>query len=263
MEGAVGGLVLNRPVTAGLPPRPDGALRVAAWNCRGGMRRKREALAALEADVLVIPEAQARFIPDLGQRMLFKGAPSKGLGVLVADPYTAAISTADPGLPWLLAVDIYRGRDLVLTVLALWTVREAGIHRPSYSAQAQQGITAWQQASEREGRDPWTRVVMLGDFNASFQGPSAAAHADTVAALHQRGMASVHHHLTGTAHGTEASHTLRWIAPGRIAQYYHCDYLWLSPDLQTRLRGGGIGTVGDWVESGLSDHSPVWADLTI
>lgn len=227
------------------------------------MQRKREALAALEADVLVIPEAQAPFIPDSGQRMLFKGAPSKGLGVLAADPYTAAISTADPGLPWLLAVDIYRGRDLVLTVLALWTVREAGIRRPSYPGQAQQAITAWQQASEREGRDPWTRVVLLGDFNASFQGPSAAAHADTVAALHDRGMASVHHDLTRTAHGTEASHTLRWIAPGRVARYYHCDYLWLSPDLQTRLRGGGIGTVGDWVESGLSDHSPVWADLTI
>jgi hypothetical protein len=47
--------------------------------------------------------------------LLFKGAPSKGLGVLVADPYTAAISPADPGLPWLLALNIFRGRDLVVT----------------------------------------------------------------------------------------------------------------------------------------------------
>jgi hypothetical protein len=250
-------------VTAALPPRPDATLRVATWNCRGGMHRKREALAALAADVLVVPEAQAGFTPDVGQRMLFKGARSKGLGVLVADPNMVAISPADPGLPWLLALDIYRDRDQVLTVLALWTVREPGIRRPSYTAQAQQAITAWQQAAEREGRDPWTRVVLLGDFNASFQGPSAAAHADTVAVLHERGMASVHHHLTGTAHGAEVSHTLRWIAPGRVAQYYHCDYLWLSPDLHTRLSGGGIGTVGDWVESGLSDHAPVWADLSL
>jgi hypothetical protein len=250
-------------VTAALPPRPDATLRVAAWNCRGGMRRKREALGSLDADVLVVPEAQAGFTPDPGQRMLFKGAPGKGLGVLVADPNTAAISPADPGLPWLLAVDVHRGRDLLVTVLALWTVREAGIRRPSYPAQAQQAITSWEQAAEREGRDPWTRVILAGDFNASFQGPSAAAHADTIAALHERGLVSVHHHLTGTAHGAETSHTLRWIAAGRVAQYYHCDYLWLSPDLQPRLRGGGVGTVGDWVESGLSDHAPVWVDLTI
>lgn len=238
-------------------------MRVATWNCRGGMRRKREALAALEADVLVVPEAQAGFTPDSGQRMLFKGAPSKGLGVLVADPNTVAISTADPGLPWLLALDIYRGRDQVLTALAMWTVREAGIRRPSYTAQAQQAITAWEQAAEREGRDPWTRVVLLGDFNASFQGPSADQHADTVGSLHQHGMTSVHHYLTGTAHGSEIQQTLRWIAPGKVAQHYHCDYLWLSPDLQTKLRGGGIGTMADWVQSGLSDHVPVWADLAI
>jgi hypothetical protein len=250
-------------MTPALPPRPDATLRVATWNCRGGMRRKRKALAALEADVLVVPEAQAGFTPDAGQRMLFKGAPSKGLGVLVANPNTVAISTADPGLPWLLALDIYRDRNLVLTALALWTVREAGIGRSSYTAQAQQAITAWQETAVRERRDPWTRVVLLGDFNASFQSPSAAAHADTITVLQERGMASVHHYLTGTAHGAEAVHTLRWIAPGRVTRYYHCDYLWLSPDLQTRLRGGGIGTVGDWVESGLSDHAPVWADLAI
>jgi hypothetical protein len=227
------------------------------------MHRKREALAALDADVLVVPEAQAGFTPDAGQRMLFKGAPSKGLGVLVADPYTAAICPADTGLPWLLALDIYRGPDLVLTVLALWTVRQRGIRRPSYAAQAQQAITAWQETAEREGRDPWTGVVLLGDFNASFQGPSANTHADTVTALHEHGMTSVHHHLTGTAHSAETQHTLRWIAPGRVPLYVHCDYLWLGPDLQPRLRGGGIGTMTDWVESGLSDHVPVWADLAI
>ena len=238
-------------------------MRVATWNCRGGMQRKRESLASLDADVLVVPEAQAGFTPDPGQRMLVKGAPGKGLGVLVADPYTAVISAPDPGLPWLLAVDIHRGRDLLVTVLALWTIREPGIRRPSYPAQAQQAITGWQQAAEREGRDPWTRVILAGDFNASFQDPSPAAHARTVSALGEHGLVSVHHHLTSTEHGAETSHTLRWIAPGRIPRYYHCDYLWLSPDLQPSLRGGGIGTMGDWVESGLSDHVPVWADLSL
>lgn len=183
--------------------------------------------------------------------------------MLVADPYTAAISPADPGLPWLLAVDIYRGRDLVLTVLALWTVHPPGVRRPTYTTQAQAAILAWQETAARETRDAWTRVILLGDFNASFQGPSADQHADTIGTLHQHGMTSVRHYLTGTAHGSEIQHTLRWIAPGKVAQYYHCDYLWLSPDLQTQLRGGGIGTMDDWVVSGLSDHVPVWADLDV
>ena len=43
----------------------------------------------------------------------------------------------------------------------------------------------------------------LRDFNASFEGPSAAEHARTVGNLHDHGMASVHHHLTATEHGAE------------------------------------------------------------
>ena len=87
---------------------------------------------------------------------------------------TRAVSPADPGLPWVLALDVWRGRDLVVTVLAVWTVRERGDDRPSYTDQAQQAITAWQQAATREHRDPWARVVITGDFNASHQAPRSA-----------------------------------------------------------------------------------------
>ncbi len=65
----------------------------------------------------------------------------------------------------------------------LWMVRERGTRRPTYAAQAQQAITGWEQSAEREGRDLWTRVVLLGDDNASFQGPSPAPQADTVPRL--------------------------------------------------------------------------------
>jgi endonuclease/exonuclease/phosphatase family metal-dependent hydrolase len=86
---------------------------------------------------------------------------------------------------------------------------------------------------------------------------------DEFTETYERGMASVHRYRSGTSHGAETQHTLRWIAPGRIAQPYHCDYLWISPDLKTQLRGCGIGTMDHWVESGLSDHVPVWADLDL
>lgn len=249
---------------AKLPPLEPSAVRVATWNCRMGLDRKRAALAGIDADVLVLPEAQLGFIPDPGQRLLFKGRlPGKGLGVLVRDPYTACVSPADPGLPWLLAVDVWRGRELLFTVLAAWTVKEAGDRRPSYAAQTQQALEAWQHAATREGRDPWARVIMGGDFNASFQGPSTHAHQQTVARLHQAGMASVHHQVTGQDHGQEQAHTLRWIGPGRTPYEYHCDYLWLSTDLQPTLTAGGVASMADWVDNGLSDHVPVWSDLRV
>jgi hypothetical protein len=226
------------------------------------MDRKRTVLAEMNADVLVVPEAQLGFTPDPGHQVLFKGRlPSMGLGVLVRDPYTVAVSPADPGLPWALALDIWHGRAFAVTVLAVWTVRERGDDRPSYADQAQRAITAWQQAATRERRDPWAGVVMAGDFNASYQGPSVSAHARTVGMLHDAGMVSVHHQITGQAHGQEQQHTLRWIGPGKVAREYHCDYLWLSADLQPGLLGGGVGSMADWIDTGLSDHVPVWADL--
>jgi hypothetical protein len=245
-----------------LPLSERSSLRVATWNCRMGLDRKRAALAGIKADVLVLPEAQLGFTPDPGQRMLFKGRlPGKGLGVLVRDPYKACVSPADPGLPWLLAVDVWHGRELLFTVLAAWTVKEAGDRRPSYAAQSQQAIEVWQDAATREGRAPWARLIVGGDFNASFQGPSTRAHEQTVAMLHEAGMASVYHQVSGHGHGQEQDHTLRWIGPGRTPYEYHCDYLWLSTDLQPILAGGGVAPMTDWVDTGLSDHVPVWTDL--
>jgi hypothetical protein len=138
----------------------------------------------------------------------------------------------------------------------VWTVKEPGDQRPSYAAQTQQAIDAWQHAATREGRDPWTRVVLAGDFNASFQGPSTRAHEQTVAMLHEAGMASVYHQVTGHRHGQEQVHTLRWIGPGRIPFEFHCDYLWLSTDLQPTLVGGGVAPMTDWVVPGQAGGAP-------
>ena len=76
-------------------------------------------------------------------------------------------------------------------------------------------------------------------------------------------MVSVHHQVTGKDHGQEQS--TRCAGSGRAGPRYeyHCDYLWLSADLQPALRGGGVGTMGDWIDTGLSDHVPVGLDLAM
>jgi hypothetical protein len=258
---------MAHPVAGASPPVPSprpGTLRVATWNCRRALAGKAAAVAALQADVLVVPEAQLEATAGYDGTALFKGAePSLGLAVLVAGRYRASVSLADPGLPWLLPVDVWDGQGLVFTVLALWTVKRPGDGRPSYALQAQQAFSGWVEAAARTGRDPWDRVVLAGDFNASFQGPSNSAHARTVAMLETAGMGSVHHLRSGQTHGEEVEQTLRWIGPGKVPHYYHCDYIWISQDLQLLLSAGAVGGQADWVDSGLSDHAPVWADMAL
>lgn len=234
--------------------------RVAFWNCRMGLDRKRDALRELDADVLVVAEASAAFRPDPGIAAVFKGDfISKGLAVYVREPYAMSISPADPGLPWAVAVDVWLGRSRVLTCLAIWTVAMRG--RPSYTSQAHLLIDRWEQSCAELNRDPWTNLILAGDFNASFQGPSVAKHAETVQRLEAVGMTSVHHHLTGEEHGAESTFSLRWIGRGSVPSYFHCDYMWISGDLGPRLANGGVGSMADWVESGLSDHAPVQLEL--
>lgn len=55
--------------------------------------------------------------------------------------------------------------------------------------------------------------------------------------------------------------TLRWKGRGGLVSEYQCDFVFLSRPLLQRLEGVEVGSMGDWVESGLSDHCPVIVDL--
>lgn len=50
---------------------------------------------------------------------------------------------------------------------------------------------------------------------------------------------------------------LRWVAPGRIRQGYHCDCVLLPESLLTRMTAVSVGSMEEWVDSRLSDHCPV------
>ena len=51
--------------------------------------------------------------------------------------------------------------------------------------------------------------------------------------------------------------TLRWFGPGSREYTYHCDFVFLSDAMKHRLEDVTVGTMVEWVESGLSDHTPV------
>jgi endonuclease/exonuclease/phosphatase family metal-dependent hydrolase len=55
--------------------------------------------------------------------------------------------------------------------------------------------------------------------------------------------------------------TLRRIGPGRKHHHYHRDYIFVSAALASSVRSAEVGSLTDWVETGLSDHCPVVAEL--
>lgn len=51
--------------------------------------------------------------------------------------------------------------------------------------------------------------------------------------------------------------------PRRKRYEYHCDFVILSRDLATHISAVSVGSMGEWVESGLPDHCPVIVDIWV
>jgi hypothetical protein len=234
-------------------------LTIGTWNCRMGAGRKTSAFQRLGCDVLVVPECNET--PALattpGTSFAWKGRyPRKGIGVFGFGGWRFESVDERDALPWVLPLRMIdpRGEDAGL-LLATWTVANSGDGWPSYAAQVTATIDAWEPELRSE------RVVLAGDLNCSAEGPSANPHLANIQRLEALGVRSAYHAARGVPHGSEPEMTLRWIGPGRVQHTYHCDFVFLSSPALERLRAVEVGTMAEWVESGLSDHAPVVARL--
>lgn len=233
-------------------------MRLATWNCRQRVDAKRAAFGLLSADIVVVPECSAEpgFSREPGVSFLWRGEyERKGLGVVGFNGWTVEPLAAGVVLPWVVPA---RVRDPSGThafdLLAVWTVlRKDG--RPGYAGQVARVIDAW------EAELALGRTVMAGDFNCSLRGPSGKQHRANFERLDQLGVRSCYHALGGFEHGAEAAMTLQWVAPGRIRRGYHCDFIFLPAALMAEASSVSVGTMSDWVDSGLSDHCPVTVQL--
>lgn len=219
--------------------------------------RKREAIEGLGADVVVVPECERdpALAQEPGVSFAWRGDHErKGLAVIGFGGWTVTPVEGPAALPWTLPVTVADPSGRVrLRLVAVWTV--AGRGRPSYAAQAAAVIDALDDAAAT------LPLVLAGDFNASVEGRSPTPSGFSVERLAALGLHSAYHHLHRVAHGAEQAMTLRWIGPGRRAHLYHCDFVFLSSGLATRLQTVDVGSIEKWVESGLSDHAPVIVEL--
>lgn len=233
-------------------------MRLATWNCRQRVDAKRHAFDLLDAAVVVVPECSAdpELSRALGVSFLWQGEyVRKGLGIVSFGGWNVEPLDAPVDLPWALPVRVTDPAGAhAFDLLGVWTVkREDG--RPGYPGQIARLLEVWAPILSAGN------TIVAGDFNCSLQGPSKRAHASNVARFAELGLHSAYHAFSTRAHGAEAAMTLQWVAPGRLRQGYHCDYVFVPARLLREVTAVTVGTVDLWVDSGLSDHSLVAVDF--
>lgn len=213
---------------------------------------------AIAADVLVVQECTPATVLGRRDGVTALWAPpypsaTRGLGVFCRAPWSAHPEPADPSLPWVLPAAVRNDETgQQFTLLALWANKKKG---PSYASQFTAVLDTYA-AQLRAGQ-----CVIAGDLNASVQGPSREAHRHNLFRAKELDMVSAYHHANSYEHGGEQDMTLRWIAPGGAARFYHCDFIFLPRSMAEGARCSVL-TLFD-AERPASDHQPVIADISL
>lgn len=230
-------------------------LRLTTWNCKGGFQQKHTAVARLEPDVLILPEAaEFNAVPQiLGASPVNSikwvgDDPRKGLGVISYGEYSlSAHESYDSSLKWILPLKVTGPHPF--TLLAVWTLPHA---------ETKFYITCLFEACEvyRHILEKNDRVVIAGDFNQSvrFDRPrSKVNYSNLLEKFASFGLASVYHLSRGCEQGVESNPT--FFLHHKEERPHHLDYIFATPDL---YRKGVSVTVGEYAEwKALSDHMPL------
>lgn len=233
-------------------------MKIVTWNCAGALRRKRAALEALSADVLIVQECESpagsadRSYRDWAERhaVLWVGqSRHKGLGVFVRPGLRLeSVALDDGGLMHFLPCRVEG-----IPLLAVWTKDAPSSDRHGYIGQ----LWHWLRRHPDFLRE--TRALLAGDFNSNAiwdrQYPGCS-HSDVVRLLESLGLHSLYHRTREELQGQERTPT--FFLQRNPAKPYHIDYAFLSACL---LEGARIeiGTPADWLA--LSDHMPLVVDL--
>jgi hypothetical protein len=230
-------------------------LRLTTWNCKGGFRQKQAAVARLQPDVLIVPEAP-RFT---GAAEMLGGAPvksiewfgddpRKGLGVISYGEYALTVrDDYDPSLRWIVPLRVTGPQSF--TLLAVWTLPDP--ETKFYITCLFKACEVYRHILEHEDR-----VVIAGDLNQSvrFDRPrSQVNYTHLLEKFASYDLASVYHLSRGCEQGTETEPT--FYLHHKEEKPHHLDYIFSKPEL---YRNGVDVTVGEYSEwKALSDHMPL------
>lgn len=231
-------------------------MRVITWNCNGALRRKFEALDALNADILVIQECEDPSQSTPGYR-LWAGnhdwigyGKNKGIGIFPRRGQSIErLAWADNNFELFLPVKVGGNID----VIGVWT-QQSTTSRFGYIGQFWHYLQLHKVALG-------PNTIIAGDFNsnANWDKPRRTwNHSDCIRELDQLGFRSLYHHVSEEMQGQEIRPT--FYLHRHETKPYHIDFVFAHDDrLGRTLPKTQIGSPDTWLA--LSDHMPVIVDL--
>lgn len=235
-----------------MPAEGPGALRLLTWNCCSGpLATKLAAIAALGADLAVIPECPRLPVPS-DQGLWFGTNPHKGLGVLARPPWRIAEAPLSRRLPrWIRPVRVTGPADFIL-----WAVWACG-ERPHRYVRGLHRTLDLRRRMLAEGPQ-----VFLGDFNShsrwDAEHPEDRCHSALVRRLDALGLVSAYHTFHGEPHGAESRAT--FFEYRHAHRPYHIDYCFFPRSWAATLSTVSLGGHAEW--AGRSDHMPLLASFS-
>jgi exonuclease III len=232
-------------------------VRIAVWNCRMALTKKRELLYALRSDIAVIPECSRDSMlicKDDGFDTRWWGENKhKGLGVVVAKPWVLENGCKPPKQRWIAPVLVHGPQSFLL--LPVWACPVGTLREKNYVGQIYEAIVRhpkWFAAN--------CPTVICGDFNSNTifdPGRKKRTHSNVVRLLAERGLQSAYHEYFSEAHGNETQPTYYfWHRKDRS---FHIDYIFVPNTWIARITEVRVGAYGEWRRA--SDHVPILIDI--
>jgi len=226
-------------------------LKIVTWNCNGAFRKKYDALAEFDADLLVIQECEdpdrstTKYQEWAGDYHWFGQNKNKGIGIFPRNGIKVEkLNWPDDNLQQFLPCRV----DDSFNLLAVWTMQA---NSPTFQYIGQ----LWKYLQINKDRLAEDHSVICGDFNSNViwdKWDRWWNHSDVVKELGELGILSLYHELTGEEQGKETAPTL--YLQRKQERPYHIDYAFASEALRENV-SLSVGSAEQWLE--ISDHMPL------
>jgi len=217
-------------------------MRLLTWNCaRGPWPRKRDALAALGADVAIVTEAPRACAED-GLPWFGRADAKNGTTVLLGPEYRFEVAAKPSRQPCVNALRIIGPETFTLVTVWTWPA-------PNYRQPLLSGIRKY-------CRLPGPFVV-AGDFNGNpvFDKPRGRVRwSSCFDAVERLGVTSAYHAYTSEGYGRESRATHYFLR--NAARTFHIDFVFIPT--QWTIRNVTVPPFEDYA---MSDHRPVIVDV--
>jgi hypothetical protein len=228
-------------------------VRLVSWNCCDAFDRKFGHLERLGPDVAIISEVRVECLRWAGllERSIWVGdAGQKGLAIIPYGEWRIAAEGPKIAEKWFAPVCLSNGKEAV-QIVGVWLDTKTDCGPPT--------LTALNHLEPFLADGP---TVLAGDFNQSVALDARHGHGhgfgDVLKRLADRRLASAWHTYREEAQGQESIATLYW--RWDYDRPFHIDYVFYPPEFFD-LTAASLGTYEQYVETKISDHVPLIADL--